>query len=330
MKLGEKIKFIRTLRGMTQKDLGLKVGFSAATADNRIRQYEMGKMKPKADKIELLAKALEVSPEIINDNDIDPDQSNAVINLLFEMERTMGLRVTEINGQYVLNFDEDAEYGNLYSDVLKTWYKAKNRFFPSEESKNDKKCVNDYLIWTQEYHVVSKDEEKRISNQIKEKYKDAIAKASMKLKIKTVSDYIKIFEKMICSGVYVEISKNPELSSQGKLCVRIRLTHANLLELEPKAIKAYADFCAMIQFFQKKNQEMLLQTYNDNQGFTYDEYNIMSSPLSSATIGVVPEIQSHIDDGSFWDPDYYEVEYDDYLDTYNIPIEDAIVIDEKK
>ena len=67
MTLGEKIKFARQLKGMTQKELGLMVGFSESTADNRIRQYEMGKMKPKEDKLELIANALGVDIDALTD-----------------------------------------------------------------------------------------------------------------------------------------------------------------------------------------------------------------------------------------------------------------------
>ena len=38
MTVGEKIKKIRTFRGMTQKELGLAIGFEEKGADNRIAQ----------------------------------------------------------------------------------------------------------------------------------------------------------------------------------------------------------------------------------------------------------------------------------------------------
>ena len=40
MTLGDKIRKYRIMNDLTQKDLGLMVGFSAATADSRIRKYE--------------------------------------------------------------------------------------------------------------------------------------------------------------------------------------------------------------------------------------------------------------------------------------------------
>lgn len=44
MTLGEKIKKYRELRGLTQKALGERVGFSIGTEDSRIRKYEKDMM----------------------------------------------------------------------------------------------------------------------------------------------------------------------------------------------------------------------------------------------------------------------------------------------
>ena len=40
MAIGERIRFIRNLRGMTQKYLGTLVGFPEKTADIRMAQYD--------------------------------------------------------------------------------------------------------------------------------------------------------------------------------------------------------------------------------------------------------------------------------------------------
>ena len=48
MTLGNKIRKYRILNGLTQKELGHKVGFSEETADSRIRKYESDLMAPKS------------------------------------------------------------------------------------------------------------------------------------------------------------------------------------------------------------------------------------------------------------------------------------------
>ena len=46
MAIGERIRFFRNLRGMTQKYLGIQVGFPEKTADIRMAQYESGSRTP--------------------------------------------------------------------------------------------------------------------------------------------------------------------------------------------------------------------------------------------------------------------------------------------
>ena len=58
MAIGERIRFFRNLRGMTQKYLGQVVGFPEKTADIRMAQYESGSRTPKAELTENLAAAL--------------------------------------------------------------------------------------------------------------------------------------------------------------------------------------------------------------------------------------------------------------------------------
>ena len=60
MTIGEKIKYIRIFRGMTQQQLGVAIGLSAKGADNRMAQYETNYRVPKKDMLEDIAEALDV------------------------------------------------------------------------------------------------------------------------------------------------------------------------------------------------------------------------------------------------------------------------------
>jgi len=60
MTQGQRIRFVREFRHMTQKELGLACGFPEASADVRIRQYESDQKAPKRDALELIAAALRV------------------------------------------------------------------------------------------------------------------------------------------------------------------------------------------------------------------------------------------------------------------------------
>lgn len=59
---GIRIRHFRILRGMTQKALGIAVGFPQDSADVRIAQYESGARTPKRNLLYQIAKVLGVSP----------------------------------------------------------------------------------------------------------------------------------------------------------------------------------------------------------------------------------------------------------------------------
>ena len=71
MAIGERIHFFRLLRGMTQKYLGMALGFPEKSADVRLAQYETGSRTPKADLTAALAEVLDVSPHALSVPDID-------------------------------------------------------------------------------------------------------------------------------------------------------------------------------------------------------------------------------------------------------------------
>ena len=56
---------------MTQKYLGMSLGFPEKSADVRLAQYETGSRTPKADLTAALAEVLDVSPHALSVPDID-------------------------------------------------------------------------------------------------------------------------------------------------------------------------------------------------------------------------------------------------------------------
>ena len=60
MTVGDKIRKIRTFRGMTQKELGVAIGLEEKGADNRVAQYETNYRVPKKDLLNKIAEVLRV------------------------------------------------------------------------------------------------------------------------------------------------------------------------------------------------------------------------------------------------------------------------------
>ena len=136
MAIGERIHFIRSLRGMTQKYLGMMVGFSEKTADVRMAQYETGARTPKADLTAALAKELDVSPEALNVPDID--SYIGLMHTLFTLEDIYGLTIEGENGAVTLHVNpfkgKDAARLN---EMVVAWAQEAKRFRTGEISQEE-------------------------------------------------------------------------------------------------------------------------------------------------------------------------------------------------
>ena len=103
MAIGERIHFFRNMRGMTQKYLGMLLGFPEKSADVRLAQYETGTRTPKADLTAALAKALDVRPQALAVPDID--SYIGLMHTLFTLEDRYGIKVCECDGEVHLRVD---------------------------------------------------------------------------------------------------------------------------------------------------------------------------------------------------------------------------------
>ena len=136
MAIGERIRFIRNLRGMTQKYLGMAVGFDERTADVRMAQYESGTRTPKADLTNAVASALEVSPLALNVPDID--SYYGLMHTLFAIEDLYGLQIGEINGEVCLHLDNSRGTSYLSMlNMLHSWQQETEKLKSGEITKED-------------------------------------------------------------------------------------------------------------------------------------------------------------------------------------------------
>ena len=89
---GKRIRHFRILRGMTQKTLGMAVGFSAERADIRIAQYESGARTPKQNLLCQMAQALGVSPSALSVPCIQ--SAEELCSLLIALEDECGIKLS--------------------------------------------------------------------------------------------------------------------------------------------------------------------------------------------------------------------------------------------
>ena len=137
MAIGERIRFIRNLRGMTQKYLGLMLGFPDNSADVRLAQYESEDRTPKADLTVQMAYALDVSPKAISVPDID--SMDGLMHTLFTLEDRKLIRILDADGMICLRaeiFDGGTQAAD-FEQRLRAWQEQNAKLKAGEITKED-------------------------------------------------------------------------------------------------------------------------------------------------------------------------------------------------
>ena len=136
MSMGERIHYFRTLRGMTQKYLGVLVGFPEKSANVRMAQYEAGIRTPKKDVTNALAKALDVAPDALTIPDIDTDRG--LMHTLFALSDLYGLEIDISDEDISLRINtEKGRDAKQLSRMLGEWKTMAARYHNGEISREE-------------------------------------------------------------------------------------------------------------------------------------------------------------------------------------------------
>lgn len=141
MTIGEKIKIARSLKGITQKELGFLVGLT----DVRIRQYETNVRTPKEAKLRDIASALGVSLSFFTDHNIEA--INDIMHVFFELERTFKAHIEKVEVKkdkfaYAILFEDEK-----INERLKKWYEQKEL----KDSGKGENLERDYQLWEAQF-----------------------------------------------------------------------------------------------------------------------------------------------------------------------------------
>ena len=166
MAIGERIRFIRNLRGMTQKYLGMAVGFPERAADVRMAQYESGTRTPKADLTNQIAHVLNVSPSALDVPEIDTDIG--LMHTFFAIEDLYAIKIGEINGEVCLRLDK-TDFNKWYRmlERFRLWLEEKQRLERGEITKEE------YDQWRYTYPEIPVARNRAALDALREKQKEA-------------------------------------------------------------------------------------------------------------------------------------------------------------
>ena len=140
-RIGNRIRKIRIDRGLSQTELGERIGLSA----DRVQKYENGARKPKMEMLIKIADALGVSSLALS----DPNTTSylGAMYALFEIESTYGLKIEEKNNAVSLT----VEYDNELYDYMHEWAKlddlVKHQIKYVDHEGDEKKISQEYQNW---------------------------------------------------------------------------------------------------------------------------------------------------------------------------------------
>lgn len=135
MAIGKRIRFIRKLRKLTQKQLGIAIGFPESSADVRMAQYETGTRTPKEDLTKSIANIFGVSPLTLNVPDIDSNLG--LMHTLFALEDMYGLEPKTENEKIALRFNDNKVLDVSLLQMLFAWTEQTRKFKSGEITKEE-------------------------------------------------------------------------------------------------------------------------------------------------------------------------------------------------
>ena len=134
MTVGEKIKYYRNIRGISQEMLGNLSGINPAA----IKKYEYGIRNPKPDQLLKITNALGISINLFMDFDIETVSD--VLSLLFKLDEQVDMKFEaekDDNGEFIPSTVKLSFQNAAINQKLCTYLKAKQGAdIPIEDVKN--------------------------------------------------------------------------------------------------------------------------------------------------------------------------------------------------
>lgn len=121
--MGRRICYFRCKHNLTQKQLGLLLGYSESTAEVRVNQYENGIRRPKEATLQRLGEIFGVDAAVFK----IPEVYNwaGLMHTFFSMEDRAGWKIAKVDGHFAIildtKLDADCSQKMFNDSVLQEW-----------------------------------------------------------------------------------------------------------------------------------------------------------------------------------------------------------------
>lgn len=329
MTLGKKIKEYRLLHDMTQKELGMKIGFSASTTDSRIRKYEGDLMAPKSEIRNKLVQALDVDPSALSDIDIRSIED--VVRTFFFMEEYLGFEIESFNSDQLSLFNKEKTYYSKWdistlNSYMYIWYEQKKNLL-NIKNDNQEDSNKEYELWKSRFPRDIYTYWNSLIEKIDAYYTPFVNEISnKKTKIVYSSEFIAQIRKLIQSGLEFKVDSEIRDVNDGYLVLIFKVS--DLLSPKSKEIE--------IQFTEFLNNLKTLKEYGmiiDTTALTFTTGNIISyhmllNPLMKKC-GTIQELiqfeknKASMDEFSI---ELFNINYDKEFNSSNLNLQEEIEV----
>ena len=317
MTLGEKIRKYRTLKGLTQAQLGAMVKLTG----DRIRQYENDVRSPKDGKLMEIADALEINPTTLFDPNYN--EPNSVMHTFFELEDIYGMHFEKIGDNYQLAFSKGDNYQNpnWILEGIAAWAKKRNEVQPdindSASTITDKK--NEYITWKARYPYNFRDDIANNFDLVNKFNEEASSLLSPnRISITRFSEFYKGLLALESEQIKFTISVD-EIMSRRCAVFNIELDYIRNASLDAK--KAYMEFRQCWYDMKEIGIEV-----NENP-VPID--GIINISLYTPCIQVITLFHAHMrikeeKASPLFDEDTFKFKIEDTLNIFNVPIKEYV------
>ena len=322
MTLGEKIKKYRLMKNLTQKDLGIKVGFSAATADSRIRKYEKDIMAPKNDIRQKIADALDIDLSALSDINIESYED--IMQILFLFEENLGMEIERKDGKTHLIFDDNNKDIEKFISYLYIWHSQKKNLISTSDTISTEEMYK-YKIWKSRFPKDINAYWNKQLDDLDQLYAPLVKKsASKNKKITLLSEFLLQIRKLIQSGVSIET--NVKLSGTGQAALVLGFYLPEILNTNNKErLLHFADYIYNLETLQSYGMLIDRQILTKEKG-TQVIYSLKLSPLSAfkSTIDKISHFENDIANKNDWDIESFESQFESDLKMYDMNLKEEI------
>ncbi len=317
MTLGDKIRKYRTLKGLTQAQLGSMVKLTG----DRIRQYENDVRKPKDGKLMEIAKALDINPTSL----FEPDyrNPNSVMHTLFELEDIYGLRFEKSGENYQLVFsqNENGQNSGWLMEGIAAWTAKRKELQPdindSAEAITDKK--EKYALWKARYPYDLGEDIPKQSALIADFHKNAAPLISQnRKKITTFSEFFKSLLALDTEGVIFHTTIG-EVTAIRSAIFTINLDY--IMNASVSVQKAYMCFRECWQDMKKIGIEII-----ENPMLVDGVIHISMGTPCPQVIALFEEYEKLQEEKAapVFDEEAYKMEIEDVMRMFRVPIEEYV------